>query len=771
VKSRSLLWFSLAQLVACGFVFGAGLWGGSLLAPLDIAPALFSKYKFVNPESSAIPANHYDIDQLLADLPLQYTMYRAYHQGEVPWWDPFTLGGMPLLADAHCNGTDFVRLLMYACLPFELAYNWTRILHFVLSGLGMFLLLRRWNIRLAISLLLSLAYEFAGCFAVSFQHPWIESTFMYYPYLWLVWDQCVRFGVSRRALIFATLLMTGILYSGSIQTHTYLGLFFLGFGLGCAGRDGQAWGRLLSAAIIPGLIAFCLASPVLGEQVELFFQSSRPVALHKNKFEWLCGIASLSGIYPWGLGTFRTLDLSKFLGQSGVGFQVFVGSTAFLLAGLGIRCKPASPLQIGPRRTACLLIGLYLLILSSPLLNIFYVRCAPLAVMGLVVLGGIAIESLLNHEIAWPRAGRAVAGLAVGLALITNAVAWVAYPHVVPKVKQFVLERESTGPSLDTAPLLRVFQVENLPREISFQNPETVLACASLLGLAAILLRPAFRKHPLVAPALLLLNLLPVLSFCHRYVPRENMALWHRLRAGGPEQQKVMAKLSGTAYRLLDIAPGQHDQLMPGAFGHLYRVRTLHGWSSLRPPSLYELSRTAPDRLRLKTADWVYESKARNQAAGEFERNGAPGLARFQWQGQLMRRFQVEQPSLNRIRLTFESGPPGVLLWTDTWYPGWQATAEGRVLTVLKTEPCSSQIEIPAEVRVLDLRYEPLYLRQARWLQWLGVLGIGITGLTGLTGSGRSRLLLRQHVSLPDYRRVFVEWKHCCCRGRQHSER
>jgi hypothetical protein len=746
VKSRPFIWFILAQLVTCLFVFRAGVWGESLLAPLDIAPALFSKYKYVDPESSGIPANHYDIDQLMADLPLQYSMYQAYHRGEVPWWDPFTYCGMPMLADAHCNGTDFVRLLSYACLPFELAYNWTRILHFILSGLGMFLLLRHWNIRFPISLLLSLTYEFAGCHAMSFQHPWIQSSFMYYPYLWLVWDRAARYGSGRWDMILTAFLLAGIFYSGSIQTHTYIALFMLAFGLGYAGRNAHTWGRFLSAVILPGLIAACLAAPVLGEQAELFFLSGRTVALHKNKLEWLCGIASLSGIYPWGLGTFRTLDLSKFLGQTALGFQVFVGSCVFLLAALGTRLKPLTAIQNGPKRSACILIGLYLVILSGPLLNIFYVRCAPLAVMGLVVLAGIGLESLLENAIAWRRAGWLVFGLAVGLALTTNLVAWAVYPRLLPRVKQLFKEREPANVTLDAAPALREFQAENLSAEISFHNPETALACASLMGLSVLLLWPLLRKHPAVWMALLVINLLPVLSFCYRYVPRQNIALWHRLLAGGPQQQKVMTELKGTVYRLSEVAPGMHEMVMPGAFGHLYRVRTVHGYSSLPPPNIYRLAGGSPDRWGVKTADWVYESKARNQAAGLFATNGAPGLARFQWKGQLPRRFQVEEQALTRIRLKFETGPAGFLLWTDSWYPGWQAAADGRRLAVQRIEPCFSQIEIPADVTSLDLRYQPRYLQQARWLQLIGILTLGIAGVRPRIGSRKNRVLLRQSV-------------------------
>jgi hypothetical protein len=429
-----------------------------------------------------------------------------------------------------------------------------------------------------------------------------------------------------------------------------------------------------------------------------------------------------------------------------LGFQVFVGSCAFLLAALGTWLKPLSAIQNGPKRSALILIGLYLLILSGPLLNVFYVRCAPLAVMGLIVLAGIGLASLLENAIVWRRAGWLVFGLAVGLALTTNLVAWVVYPRVLPRVKQFVKEREPTNVSLDAAPALRVFQAENLPAEISFQNPETALACASLVGLSVLLLWPLLRKRTPVWMTLLVLNLLPVLSFCYRYVPRQNIALWHRLLAGGLQQQKVMTELKGTVYRLSEIAPGMHEMVIPGALGHLYRVRTLHGHSSLPPPNIYKLTRGSPDQWGVKAADWVYESKARNQAAGVFATNGAPGLARFQWKGQLPRRFQVEEQALTRIRVKFETGPAGFLLWTDSWYPGWQAAADGRRLAVQKIEPCFSQIEIPADIAILDLRYQPRYLQQARWLQLIGILTLGIVGVRPMTGSRKNRVLPRQSV-------------------------
>ena len=140
--ASALCWFAAANVLLLLFVFRGALWGGALLAPLDIPPALFTQYRHVLPAQPPVPANHYIIDGIYYDLPLQKTIHEAYRSGEMPWWDPYSFAGRPLLADAHINGTDWVRVLCDRLLPFEAAYNWTRILHFFISGLGMLLLLR-----------------------------------------------------------------------------------------------------------------------------------------------------------------------------------------------------------------------------------------------------------------------------------------------------------------------------------------------------------------------------------------------------------------------------------------------------------------------------------------------------------------------------------------------------------------------------------------------------------------------------------------------------
>src|SRR5207247_3071675 len=52
-------------------------------------------------------------------------------------------------------------------------------------------------------------------------------------------------------------------------------------------------------------------------------------------FAFLSAPGSLAAVYPWCLGTFRTLDAGKFIGQNSLGFNLFIGSAAAVLAMAG----------------------------------------------------------------------------------------------------------------------------------------------------------------------------------------------------------------------------------------------------------------------------------------------------------------------------------------------------------------------------------------------------------------------------------------------------
>ncbi len=735
MKVRDLLGYLAVSAVLAGLLFRGALWGERLLAPLDLAPALLAKYRWMAPEHSGVPDNHYVIDQLTYDLPLQRTLYRAWRAGEIPWWDPYTFGGRPLLADAHVNGTDPVRLLCYLTLPFEAAYNWTLILHWWLAGLGLFVWLRRWRLGFLPSLGLALAGQCAGYHAIFFGHPWNTGAWLFYPWLWLAWDA----GVTERrwwAWPAGTLAVAGVFYAGNLQSHAYLVVFALVFVLGYAGLSREAWLRVLPLVAGCGVLGAMLAAPVLAAQLEFYRLSVRPVPLSLQPVSWLSGLASLTAIHPWVLGTYRSLDLSKVFGQYALGFVVFTGSAATALAALGGWRGRRVAVRPEVWRTALGLVAAYLLILSTPLQAMLYTRSAGLAVLGLIVLAGLGLEWLRREPAVLRGWGRALAGLGLGIPLVLNLTASVVYPRLLPKLQEAYHREAATRSTLPGAAALRQFQLRNLPREIGVRNPETLLAAAGLVALAGLCWRPEWRRRPGVWPALLALNLAPVAGFYARFIPNHPVTLWRYLEAGGPEQLRVKSALSDRLARLREVAPTVYDQVFPNCLGHLYGVRVWHGYSALVPRCLRSLPAEWTDAWWPRVSEATYTTREPGAAAGRLEVHDVPRPAAFQWQGTMPRALRAEWVSLNEQRVILEPGPAGTLLWTDTAYPGWRAELEGRPIPRQAAEPSFSAFAIPAAERplTLRLRYRPTGLVPATALAGVGLLALG-----GLTWRARRR--------------------------------
>jgi hypothetical protein len=375
-------------------------------------------------------------------------------------------------------------------------------------------------------------------------------------------------------------------------------------------------------------------------------------------------------------------------------------------------------------------------VLSSPLLGILYTRCAAWAVVGLIVLAALGLEQMAGAARGWRSWGYGIVLAALVTALGVNAGSLLIYPRLLPRVERLVRQRDATNPALDTSPALREFQVRNLPNEVSFRNPVAVCSWLGWLALGGFCLGGTERRRPLVLGLLVGLNLVPVVWFGQRFIPRQSILLWERLQMGGPAQQEVVERMGGTPWRLLERAPGVHDQLFPNAISHLYRVRTVHGYSALQPKCLFRLSPAELARWPGWLADFTYESKVRDAPSGVLRTNATPGMARFQWLGAAGREFRVVEPGLNTIRLWFAPGPAGTLVWSDTHYPGWTAVGESGRIEIKPLGPCFSQIEIPADCRELRLVYRPRYLGVGKGLAVMS-LAAGML----LAGAGFARRL------------------------------
>jgi hypothetical protein len=296
-----------------------------------------------------------------------------------------------------------------------------------------------------------------------------------------------------------------------------------------------------------------------------------------------------------------------------------------------------------------------------------------------------------------------------------------------------VLQKQRAHVTLDEATALRQFQVGNFSNEVTFKNRETLVAALSLVALGAYLLRPpAARRVGL--HLLLVLSTLPLLWFTLRYIPMQSVALWENLRAGGPEQRRVVEAARAASLRLRETVAGPHEMVFPGALAQVFQVHSLQGYSSLQLQHAGWLTDAAGQK-NAALHDFEYRSLARGNAQGDLVRRAEGPPARFHWAGSVQRSVEIVEETLNTITLAIGPGPAAELIRTDTYYPGWRVWSESGEISFTVEPPSFMRILVPPTVSKLRLAYEPRGLRISTGVA--GGAGVGLVGL--LIASHRRR--------------------------------
>jgi hypothetical protein len=681
----------------CIFVsFRGALWGASILVPLDIPAAMFSNYHFIDPTASSVPKNHALADMFDYDVPRTYLAHQALRAGEFPWWEPYTDGGRPLLAEAHTAITDPIRLLFYKALPFVPAYNWTRIVQSFLTGLGMFLLLRFLGFPAFVTILGALSFQFSGHQAVRFYPENVPSSLLWYPFLWMT---LARFSEQRslRAIALGGLLCGAILLSGNPQSHAYLILFLICYWVAYGLLDRGRILRTALACVATFIIGAALAAPILAPQVELYLVAVRERHVAAGLKQCLTGMVSLLSIFPWFSGTHRAIDPAKLVGANGAAFALYLGTPVMLLGVVALLNHRQAGLWRRPHlRMGVLLLATYLiLICSTPLIEFLYLRSAGLGLLGICVLFGAGLELLLNAEAPGPRRQMKwlISILAAGVVGL-HVFALFIFPRIEGWIQTFVAQRGASEPLGPAAPALRAFQIHNTPHEITFRNPELAIAFAAALLLPLLWSRrDALRK--LAAAGMFLGNVIPLLLFFNRFTPNSPVAAWERLVAGGPEQKRAMAML-GRDLRLREDGTFAQQSIFPAATACFYKVHTLSSYTSFRLAGPGQGSADRPVNLV------VAAGANATLTFGPLDRS----MRRFIWADGQERAVEIIDETLDTIRLQIDPGPAGHLNRTDTYYPGWRVEkADG--VRQFRDGSGSWAFSIPDSATELRLRYTP----------------------------------------------------------------
>jgi hypothetical protein len=716
-----------------------------------------------------------------------YRFYQASYlrEGIFPLWNPFIFGGLPYAADVQAGAFYpphwILPLFVSAGRLLPESYEGLEILHAAIGGFFMGLLARRLFGGRAAALFAGVGFAFSSFFVVRMKHGNIVETIAWIPGVLLF----LREGlVTRRAapIAIAALLFALLFTAGAPQYALYAlfaaGLLVANDALGGrgdrAGRDehgkgggggGRGGRRLATNALLLallGVLVLLVTSAALLPSLELARATLRTQLSYDT--------ASENSFLPRNLATFL---LPRFFGTTAGGHtSAYFGGTYYafweLACYFGVAALPLVALglarPLGRDGRFLLVMGAFGLLVAlgkygplHPLLFHLFPPYQRFRVPGrAILLTGMALLLLAARGVARLEAG--VPDARGARRLVLRAAAAIGAAIAV-----------ATGVGLAAG-----------PAHAAGARLRDAAVALALVGVAAAIVSRALRspaegrRGGLLLTALLLGDL-AFFGFGYNLGPIDPAAAVFSKRS---ILDFIDTNLGGEPYRVKIRCP-QGILLLRNA-GSLTRIATVDGYNQLRLLRSHELMQAEerdPARF-LSLWSVMYAAQAgagpgsltlarnpealprarlvhRSRVAGSDEEILAT-LADPAWRpdsavvleegtseewsapaGEPAPRFARFTP--DEIALDVDARAPGFVVLTDPWYPGWQATIDGKAAPVLRADYALRAVRVDEGKHRVVFRFRPASVR-------IGVVAslVGLGAIAALVlrrGSGARALL------------------------------
>lgn len=700
-------------------------------------------------------------DVLIWDGVAQFYVWREvvrhlWLSGELPLWNPYALCGTPLLANSQ-SAPFYPPHLVVWILPTWLAVSVLAAFHLFWGALGLGLWLRQRGLN-HIAIVVGVAlWVFSLFWAAWLPLSSVPATLSWYGWL-LLGIEAVRARGMRAAWAFA-LPLGMMLLAGHLQFAFYgvllsiLYAVFWGFETRAQGKLGHYGLALGTAYLLGGMLAAVQLLPVL-ELASYSHRQAPPTeagyqAYVRNALP-LFHLITLwfpnaygnprDGSY-WGAVHYAELALS-------------VGAFGFLLALMGVRRRGQGAFW--------LVVGLLALLiaLGTPLTKLLYFYLpgfsatgSPARILCLWVLGVAVLAAHGVHEWRGWQTALAAWTVLLGLAALLTEL---TLPQAVSRTPlwQHLLQASfgylgagvvALGGGFLFATATKRPATER--RRLSIQLGLTALALAPL-GLYAWQLFTAYRAPREAA--------FPPLSQLPRLEAGERVAVLNTYWSLYEPPPARMPPNTPAVYQLNDV--GGYDSLLPRHYkrfldllngqdsappenGNMLFVKTLNPALAylrvrtvLSPEGWLPLPKPAP---RLQPIEVVPDEEtmwARLQAnpfpeaipvLGELAQRAANEYGVGTLIENITLEWQVCRATYVRLRVVNPAAQTGWLLITDTWYPGWNATVNGKPVPLLRANGAFRAVPVPAGEAIVEMRFLPRSFLLGSGLSLLGLFAIG----------------------------------------------
>jgi hypothetical protein len=719
---------------------------------------------------------------------------------DVPLWDPYTLGGRPLLGDPQSAVFSPFSVPSYV-LPFWDSLAVVAALKLFVAALGAFLLGRALGMRLGGSLLAGLVFGFSlWCVSwVSWPHM---SLWAFLPWVCLLCELTVR---RPGPLPVAGLgAVVGLQFLGGHPASSYQVLFVVVvFWIGrvlATPELRRGWpGRLLAMA--GGLaLGVALAAVALVPFAELLSHSSDATAraeasgLLKQPSHYLLGIFLHD---YWGRA-----ETSLAFGPGLEERAYYVAALPLFLAAAALVIRPAAA------RVAVALVGAAALAASTGLFPVYDLlvelpgfdatnngRFAVVAVLCLAVLAGWGLDEVTRRGAELRRRGPVLGAAAVLLvlpaiiALADREFGRQAFGEALEVAWGFADAEPGAAAVIKLASLLEwvvlaVAALALLALRLRNRLSPTAFVVLALALVAFDLFKAGMGYNPAIEERFAEQPVTPALRFLqeqgqHRFSALEvqealslvyplppNVAMRYRLSdVRGyviPTEERyfdlwreVIHRDGGCYYLFCTQAPPANDRSYQAlallGVGYLLQHPGDPVLPDLEPVYEGPDARVYRNPAALPRAFLVAGQTVVGSAEQARETVADPGFP-------VEATAVVERPveglgagsdspgeariadyAAERVVVETDADRPALLVLTDNWYPGWKATVDGEEARVERVDYLIRGVPVPAGSHTVELTYEPASWRAGWIVSLLALLTTIVLALVGWRRRGQPR--------------------------------
>ncbi len=693
-------------------------------------------------------------------LPNYFCVAKSWHNFVAPLWNPYSGCGMPMVGDI--SAAVFAPLhITLALFPSAKTYNLILVVEVMLCVVGAYLLARLLSLEKLPAMFAAISYAF--CPYILYYLELLSGTSQaLFPLLFasFVWAARAH-GVGP--LIAATVASASFVLSGHPESSLYgvMCAVVLYFSVGVSSL-GKARNSLL--ALVPGLFfigafSIALTAPMLLPFVEYlscgdsykYGDSQAAFAPWQGIILNICqpcyGMASpFLGIVTV---TFLPFCLAACKRQKGVISLLLVISTIILL--LISRCGWLD--QLLTMRPLSYLITVYLipcfLLLIALLAGIgvqavshrkWLLRwawpsaCFSLLAALLICVGKCDLQSF-NFDETLPAMNYKLSDIAVNAALTAAffLLVWLSLRNPLRRIVEFKTSFSLLAILVNTVSLLVVARY-SLPVQPYFDFPKTELSDYLMREPGRAL---SLTEHVLKPNS----NIVYQISSLRVHNPMQPARFADFTKLCGARLDEFRNQTYDLVTPLIDLASVRYlirqFKPLPERYKLVYTTREgISVYENLHClPQAYLVNRFVKATDKADALAQIQSSLFDPRSEVVLELPASSSIAIPAAEAKLgLVPLTVKRQSCNQIDIEVKAATASILVLTDTFYPGWIATVDGRESEILHANYLFRAIAVPAGTHSVRFTYNPLSLK----IGWLLALS---AGLTMLVLAGRSCLV------------------------------